>query len=130
MATRNDGNQEKKKKGGAFLKVCIVLAVLSALILGGWIFTSSIVFLRNAIMVAAVGSVGVALAKPVVNKINNAISNSKSKKRVRNRDRNRTRDNLQTLVDIPTQKQSEREEIVQWNPITKSKTSSQNKSNR
>lgn len=121
--------QGKKKKGRTFLKICIVLAVLSALILGGWIFTSSIVFLRNAILFAGVSGIGVALAKPIVNKIDNHIAQSKSNKRNRNRnrDRNRKRDNNLTLGEVPVQKKSEKEDILEWTPITRGKKSSQNK---
>lgn len=122
--------QEKKKKGGTFLKICIALAIMSALILGGWIFTSSIIFLRNAILVAAVGGLGVGLARPVVKRISNAIAKSKENKRSRNRNRTRdivrdkNRQNEQTLGAVPTHEAPVQEEVLDWQPITRNSNSS------
>ena len=130
MAEKNvveqDVTQGNRKKGRTFMKVCIALAIISALILGGWIFTSSIVFLRNAILLAAVGSAGIALANPVVKRISNAISNSKANKRNRNRsrERNRSRQSEQTLGTVPTPTVPERGDTIEWTPITKSTNSS------
>ena len=128
MAGKNvveqDVTQGKKKKGKTFMKICIALAIISALILGGWILTSSIVFLRNAILFATFVGTGIALGTPVVKRISNAITTSKENKRNRSRERNRTRQSEQTLGNVPTVTAPEREETIEWTPITRSTSSS------
>ena len=130
MAGKNvveqDVTQGKKKKGKTFMKICIALAITSALILGGWILTSSIVFLRNAILFAIFVGTGIALGTPVAKRISNAITTSKENKRNRNRsrERNRTRQSEQTLGTVPTPTAPEREEAIEWTPITRSTSSS------
>ena len=128
MAGKNvveqDVTQGKKKKGKTFMKICIALAITSALILGGWILTSSIVFLRNAILFAVFVGTGIALGTPVAKRISNAITTSKENKRNRSRERNRTRQNEQTLGNVPTVTAPEREEAIEWTPITRSTSSS------
>ena len=134
MAKKENEKQEvvqgKKKKGGLFLKICIALAVLSALILGGWFVTSSIVFLRNAIYLTAAAGVGVAVATPVVKGIGNAIAKSKEEKRsrVRARERVRERSQEQTLGNVPTPPRHAQEDTLDWQPIARP-TKPQNRSN-